>query len=72
MSGSTPGVILTSIIKSASMEAGTDEWLMVVITTRIMVRLLLELGLVGLYGGFLWISKWKKAVFKRTVLDYKT
>lgn len=52
------------------METGADEWLIVVITTLIMVRLLLELGFGSLYGGFLWISKWKKAVFKRTVLDY--
>lgn len=52
------------------METGADKWLMVVITTMIMVRLLLELGFGGLYRGFLWISKWKKAIFKGTVLDY--
>ena len=48
-SGSTAGVVLTSMIKPASMETGADEWLMVIITPLIMVRLLLELWFGGLY-----------------------
>lgn len=48
MTYSTGGIVLSSIMKPVSMEAGPDEWLMVVITTLIKVTLL-ELGVGGLY-----------------------
>lgn len=45
MSCSAGGIVLTSIMRPVSMEAGADEWLMIVLMTLIMVRLILELGL---------------------------